>query len=52
MVSTSYWPQRGSLSGKDIKISLLQSQEFLDYAVQKFTWTKTDRPDKRVVGLL
>ena len=49
-MSTSYWPQSGSLSGKDIKISLLQSQEFPDYAVRKFTLKKTDHPNERVVG--
>ena len=49
-VSTSYWPQSGSLSVKDIKISLLQSQEFLDYAVRKFILKKTDHPNERVVG--
>ena len=50
IVSTSYWPQSGSLSGENIKISLLQSQEFPDYAVRIFTLTKTDHPNERVVG--
>ena len=34
----------------DIKISLLQSQEFPDYVVRKFTLTKRDHPNERVVG--
>ena len=38
------------MSEKDIKISLLQSQEFPDYAVRKFTLKKTDHADERVVG--
>lgn len=49
-VSTSYWPQSGSLSLKDMKISLLKSQEFPDYAVRKFTLTKSDHSNERVVG--
>ena len=35
---------------KDIKVSLLQSQEFPDYVVRKFTLTKTDHPNELVVG--
>ena len=35
---------------KDIKVSLLQSQEFPDYVVRKFTLTKADHPNERVVG--
>ena len=48
-VSASYWYQNGSLSVKDIKISLLQSQEFPEYVVRKFTLSKTDHPNKRIV---
>lgn len=49
-VSTSYWSQSGSLLVKDIKVSLLQSQEFPDYVVRKFTLTKIDHPNELVVG--
>ena len=37
------------MSGKNIKISLLQSQEFPDYVVRQFTLKKTDHPNERVV---
>ena len=49
-VCASYWPQTGPLLVKDIKISQLQSQEFPDYAVQKFILTRADHPDEHVVN--
>ena len=49
-VCASYWSQSGSLLAKDIKISQLQSQEFPDYAVQKFIFTRADHPDERVAN--
>ena len=49
-VCAPYWPQSGSLLVKDIKISQLQSQEFPDYALEKFILTRADHPDERVVN--